>query len=254
MIKELKSRSKEAMTDNFLKITGLYFVSALSLFIFVLINDLLVDSILKYTNNRWNELIQYDPKTLVSLYEVCTLILIIGIVGVIILFVLSQFMQLYSVIYINKHKEFPEYKDIIKTGSKDLLKKCLVVVTVYIMVVLGLYLFIFPGVIVLIGISVIGFMLLDEEYKDYSVIRIIKEAFSLTNGYKLIIFKLFLSLLPLVAGYSVLEVLLMKSVIGSIIMIPVRANLLFYIMSINYNMYVKIKEEKSNAEIKEESI
>lgn len=150
------------------------------------------------------------------------------------------FTLLYGVVYINEYNTIPKFIEATKEGYSSFFRKFFALILLNISIFIGYCLFLIPGIILSLALSFVIFMLVDEDFCDYSAFELIKESFSLTNGYKMELFKLGLSLLPKIFLLTILALILQITIIGPFF---VYSYMIFYILSAQYNMYKMIKEE-----------
>lgn len=234
VIKKSRKNANNAIKGNLLKITGFSVITQLPViaaltFFFINTFGLMLGVFSGTTSST---------KLLLNMLLTSTILSIIGY-G-------CQCTMNYGVIHLNEYNELPKFKDAFKNGYSRILRTCIAFFLMALIIQIGLQFFIIPGAIFAHALSAIPFMLLDEDYEDLSAFRLIKESFEFTNGYKLPLFNLAISMLPKIMGLMFIPLLLSMFLGGvTILVYPFAFSyLFFYVISAQYNMYAMIKEEK----------
>lgn len=226
MIRESKENAKDVLKGNLGKITGFYTLVSLE-YILPFMLTLLISF------NTISNILTGDIGNPMPIMLLCILFLLFIMTGCV-------FTLLYGVIHLNEYSELPKFTEATKKGYSRFFRKFFALILLNIIIQLGFCLFYIPGIILSLALSFTTFMLVDEDFDDYSLFELMKESFSLTNGYKMELFKLGLSLLPKIFLLVILAFVLQVTIICPIF---VYSYMVFYVLSAQYNMYKMIKEE-----------
>lgn len=233
MRKESKLKAKELMRGNLLHLTGYNLVMGLPIIAISVIQLILITG--AFISLFSGDYSDSSMNMIVATSTIIPLVLIAYACG---------FSQLYGLIGMYEDEEVPKIAEGFAAGYKNFFKRILVVFIANFLIQVGLDLFVIPGIVIAIGFQFIRFIAMEEDVKDRSVFGLIGDAWDMTKGYRMELFKLGLSLVPRVLGAIFIIVLMLLFPITLIGLPLVLTSLSGHITLSYYNMYKIIKDKK----------